>query len=148
MIELCIFYHMTRRILIILLAFIFVGAGQVQISKFKAQVSQKNSHEILVKWTVNSEAGVSQYRLERKMVQNNNFKPLAKITVSTSYPPTKTYQYIDKSVFKTTAGTEPVVYALYVDYNNGVEEYKGQAEVNYATTAIRRTWGSIKAMFQ
>jgi hypothetical protein len=127
--------------------FLFLGAGQVHVSKFTANVSIQNSREIQVKWTVDTEQEVTQYRLERKMVQDNDFKPISNIAVST-IPPTKIYQFTDKNVFKTTSGTEPVVYALYVDFQNGDTKYIGQAEVNYTTTAIRRTWGSIKAMFQ
>jgi len=138
---------MIRRLTLILLWFILLGAGQVHVSKFTANVSTQNSREIQVKWTVDTEQEVAQYRLERKMVQDNDFKPIARIAVSTT-PPTKTYQFTDKNVFKTTSGTEPVVYALYVDFQNGDTKYIGQAEVNYTTTAIRRTWGSIKAMFQ
>lgn len=139
---------MFKRLTFILLAFVFIGAGQVHINDFKAQVSSKDSHEIVVSWTVSSEQNVTQYRLERKMVQDNDFKPIANIAASNVASTVKKYTYVDKNVFKTTAGTEPVVYALYAEYNDGTEQYKGQTEVNYTTTAIRRTWGSIKAMFQ
>ena len=146
------FRHM-KKIFIYIASFLcfllLVGAGRVEVSNFSANVPDNAQNEILLKWITTVEQGVDHYQLKRKMVNDSDFKFLINVnTENTLTDANKVYEYTDRSVFKTTAGTEPVVYALYAVFSDGQVKYIGQAEVNYTTTAIRRTWGSIKAMFQ
>lgn len=128
---------------------LFVGAGRVEVSDFTANVPNSSPNEIMLKWVTTLEVGVDHYELKRKMINDSDFKFLTNVnTASTLGSTNKVYKYTDKSVFKSTTGSEPVVYALYAVFSDGQVKYIGQAEVNYTTTAIRRTWGSIKAMFQ
>lgn len=128
---------------------LFIGAGQVTVSEFNASIPVNAKNQIVLKWVTTLEEGVDHYELKRKMINDSDFKSLATVNTSNTLTNSnKVYNYIDKSVFKTTAGTEPVVYALYAVFTDGQIKYIGQTEVNYTTTAIRRTWGSIKAMFQ
>ena len=128
---------------------LFIGAGQVTVSEFSASIPLNAKNQIVLKWVSTLEEGVDHYELKRKMINDSDFKSLANVNTSNVLTNSnKEYEFTDKSVFKTTAGTEPVVYALYAVFTDGQTKYIGQAEVNYTTTAIRRTWGSIKAMFQ
>ncbi len=128
---------------------LFIGAGQVSVSEFRASIPLNAQNQIVLKWVSTLEEGVDHYQLKRKMINDSDFKSLVNVNTSNVLTTSnKEYEYTDKSVFKTTAGTEPVVYALYAVFTDGQIKYIGQAEVNYTTTAIRRTWGSIKAMFQ
>ena len=58
----------------------------------------------------------------------------------------KPYLYRDDQVYK--AGADQLDYRLEAVFENGLREVVRSASVNYTSTAVRRTWGSIKAMFQ
>ncbi len=127
----------------------FIASSGVRVLEFKAEIPQDSSNEIHLKWVVTDEVGIQHYQLKRKMVQDQDFKSIEIIqTLAGGSSQTKTYEYIDRNVFRTTANSEPVIYKLHIHYTNGGSDLIGQAQINYSSTAIRRTWGSIKAMFQ
>lgn len=128
-----------------------MAANTVLISEFKADVPDPDKNEIQVIWTVQNEENVMHYNLKRKMSQDNEFMGIAQVQ---PLPPGQQqqgqlrYEYLDRNVFRSSAASEPVVYELEAVFTDGERRFIGQAEVNYTSTAVRRTWGSIKAMFQ
>jgi fructose-specific phosphotransferase system component IIB len=58
----------------------------------------------------------------------------------------KEYLFRDSQVYK--AAAEQLDYRLEVVYSNGARETLTTQSINYTSTAIRRTWGSLKALFQ
>jgi hypothetical protein len=56
------------------------------------------------------------------------------------------YDFVDTQVFKSSS--DKLDYRLDAVYANGVREAVRTESVNYTSTAVRRTWGSLKAMFQ
>lgn len=140
-----------------LLLFLFISIFAVAASQndvvvrlLNAQVPRQQANEINVEWLVEREARVKGYHIRRKMSHENDFSPLAQVRTDAGRPEGNLvrYQYLDRNVFKPSESTEPIIYALHVEFNDGELRLIGQAEVNYTSTAIRRTWGSIKAMFQ
>ena len=126
----------------------FLGEGEVVVNSLEAAISPVNRSEIVIRWSVSREVEVQKYTLKRKMIHDDSFQFLTDINPAAVSGTGHNYEYIDRNVFKSTAGSEPVIYELHVDFADGTSRHIGQAEVNYTATAIRRTWGSIKAMFQ
>jgi hypothetical protein len=141
-----IFYF---KILLLFLGFISIAATEVVLVRFNATVQSAGVSEIQLNWVVSMENDVDFYTVKRKMSYQNEFQDLAEIQLSegTDNLDGKVYLYTDKNVFKNSATAEPVIYALYAN-KNGSSKFVAQVDVNYTTTAVRRTWGSIKAMFQ
>jgi len=141
-------FKKIKLLILFSIAAVTIAAADGVIQDFHASVPDQSRNEILVQWVVNNVDQVDHFELERKLVRDASFMKLADIqpgqhTTSSNMQ----YSYIDKSIFKTTTGSEPVVYQLNIIFkDNSVQS--AQAEVDYTTTAIRRTWGSIKAMFQ
>lgn len=135
-------------LLIALISFLFVAANVAMVTQFRAEIPDTTRNEIRIEWTVQQESGVMHYELLRKMVRDAEFVPLATIDVKPASNQPNHYTFLDRNVFRSSANTEPVVYELNVVFTNGERRFIGQAEVNYTSTAVRRTWGSIKAMFQ
>jgi len=143
---------MIRRNLKLLFLFSIAGltlaASDGIIQDFHASVPDQSRNEIMVQWVITSVDQVDHFELQRKLVRDASFIKITDIqpgqnTISSNLQ----YSYLDKNIFKSSSGTEPVVYQLNIIFkDNSVQS--AQAEVNYTTTAIRRTWGSIKAMFQ
>lgn len=99
---------------------------------------------MLVTWQVDTEDEVREYELQRMTRFTNN--RFVKVEAFQPHGINKAYIFKDSQVFK--ASTEQVDYQLEVVYANGLREQLAREQVNYTSTAIRRTWGSIKAMFQ
>jgi len=105
---------------------------------------EKENNDLIVSWQTTTETDVSHFDLLRRtQFSNNQFVEIASVV---AHGIDKPYLYRDDQVYK--SASEQVDYRLEVVYTNGVREELGTKSVNYTPTAIRRTWGSIKAMFQ
>ncbi len=118
-----------------------VGHGTVQMNFFNVE---EEGNTIVISWEVREEVDVREYELQRMTrLSNNRFVPVESIA---PHGPNKPYVFRDDQVFKSSS--DLVDYRLEVIYKDGVRELLARDQVNYTSTAIRRTWGSIKAMFQ
>lgn len=127
--------------LLVLSAFGGAIAGSVQMGFFKVE---EQENDLVVTWQTTQESEVREYELQRMTRFTNN--QFVKVQAIEPHGPNKPYVYRDDQVFK--ASSEQVDYRLEVIYEDGVREQLAREQVNYTSTAIRRTWGSIKAMFQ
>ena len=129
------------------LVFLLVGAGAgylntVQLSFFKVE---KSDNDLVISWQARTEEGVREYILERRTpFSNGDF-----VEIKQRFRPHGTgeaYRYQDSDLYK--AADNQVDYRLYVVYTDNQRQRLAEQKVNYTATSIRRTWGSIKAMFQ
>lgn len=123
------------------------SADNFILTEFRASISEENSNEITVIWMTENDGQVSEYELLRKMPQDQEFYSLDMKDPRPSMGPVE-YSYIDRNVFKTQARGEQVIYKLKAHFNDGRVEDLGQTDINYISSGVRRTWGSIKRMFQ
>lgn len=135
--------------LIVLACVVLMAANAVIVSEFRADIPDPDRNEIEITWVVQNEENLIHYNLKRKMSQDDDFTNVAQVQ---PLPPgnqgSLRYEYLDRNVFRSSASAEPVIYELEAVFADGEQRFIGQAEVNYTSTAVRRTWGSIKAMFQ
>jgi hypothetical protein len=134
-------YITCLALLVVVSAAAPLPAGKVQLTFFRVS---EDPGGMIVTWQVDTEEEVREYELQRMTrFTNNRF-----VTVESFQPHGigKSYIFKDTQIFKTS--TEQVDYQLEVVYSNGLRELLAREQVNYTSTAIRRTWGSIKAMFQ
>lgn len=146
-------YFKTKKALICALLLVFsfslLAANAVLVTEFRADVPDPEKNEIEVAWLVQNEENLLHYNLKRKMTQDNEFLEIAQIQPKPQGNQGQLrYEYMDRNVFRSSAASEPVIYELEAVFTDGERRFIGQAEVNYTSTAVRRTWGSIKAMFQ
>lgn len=129
-----------NKYIILLLIFgasvIFAGA---QLLYFNASSHDGN---IILEWKTSSETNLKHFVVERKSA-NGNFIQLAIVEPR----PDKTYEYVDQTAFKSTDAV--YTYRLkIVDYDGNVS-YSAQTSVaHYSVSSVKRTWGSIKALFR
>lgn len=126
---------------LVLPAFSGVHTGSVQMSFFKIE---EDNNDLVVTWQTAQENEVREFELQRMTRFTNN--QFVKVQSVPPHGPNKRYVFRDDQVFKVSS--EQVDYRLEVIYMDGVREELAREQVNYTSTAIRRTWGSIKAMFQ
>ena len=133
-----------RGLSLIILLVVLTGAGlwssDVKLNYFNVD---RQGNEFLITWKSDVENDVRTYELFRKTSYTASFSAIQTIN---PHGVGKEYQFKDDQVYK--AASEQVDYRLEVVFANGIRQQVAEKKVNYTPTAIRRTWGSIKAMFQ
>lgn len=127
-----------------------LGAQTAIVTGLKAELNPANRNEVLVSWSVSSAEQVSGFRIARSVRTETQYVVIHAVQVNPGdIPPSgREFRFVDNGVFKPGDGSDAVFYKLLIDYRNGSVEERGPVSVNYTSTAIRRTWGSIKSMFQ
>ena len=115
----------------------------VRLTYFKVDEQGQN---FVLTWETDLEEAVRSFEVQRRTTFSNG-----QYIVVSEYPPHGTkvqYLFRDDQVFKSAADVQDVVeYRLVVVYQSGARQILASKSVNYTSTALRRTWGSIKAMF-
>ena len=97
-----------------------------------------------VKWEAETEeADVRNYELFRKTSYAAEF---VLVESRQAHGANQEYVVRDDDVYKNAM--DQIDYRLEVVFSNGLRQRLAEKKVNYTPTAIRRSWGSIKAMFQ
>ena len=107
-----------------------------------------NLNEIVAKWNVTNLDGIKEFELERKM-NSSSWVLVNEVLVTDAMVASgkKDFEYIDSDVYKNGETQAVAEYRLRVRHtDNSTAEFT--AQVSYTTSAVRRTWGSIKSMFQ
>ncbi len=114
----------------------------IRLNFFKIQ---PEGRDFVVTWRADIEEDVREYELLRKttMSYEDQFE---KVYASRPHGTGKEYIFRDTQVYK--SGSEQLDYRLDVVFGNGTRQIVTTQSVNYTSTAIRRTWGSLKALFQ
>lgn len=118
-----------------------VASNPLQDGSFSAE---SDGSIITIRWVSEDESGVTSYELERKAGLYGQFFLLAQVATKGN---NSTYEYVDDSALRVTA--ESVYqYRLKILLSDGTSIYSPEITVIHAVSSVRRTWGSIKAMFR
>lgn len=124
-------------ILFIILSAIISYAG-AELLKFSARSQNGN---VVVSWQTLTESNLNHFVVERKTV-NGSFMELGNVSPRSD----KNYEYVDQSAFKTS--DQLYVYRLKIVDNDGSVSYSEEKAVAHNVSSVKRTWGSIKALFR
>lgn len=118
---------------------IFAGANIPQGLNVR---SDRNN--IIISWQAISESNLKHYIIQRKSgTVNSDYVDIAVISPRTDM----IYEFIDREVFKTTGSWYK--YRLKIvdnDKSSTYLEQEGSINPNFST--VKRTWGSLKALFR
>ncbi len=113
-------------------------------------MSEEGGSVIIVVWDIENLDLVTDYSLERSV--NGNSSGFQNLNKSNCNQTGNQFRCVDRDLYKgstdQTAATERVSYRLQVTHPDGTLHLYFTAEESYTTNAVRRTWGSIKSMFQ
>ncbi|MCX6173481.1 MAG: hypothetical protein NTZ27_01855 [Ignavibacteriales bacterium] len=128
----------TYFILFIILSALITYAG-VDLLKFSAHSQDGN---VVVSWQTITESNLNYFVVERKTV-NGSFMEIGNVSPRSD----KNYEYVDQSAFKTS--DQLYVYRLKIVDNDGSVSYSQVVSVTHSNiSSVKRTWGSIKALFR
>jgi len=126
-------------ILLVLVVFVGTVLANVVFSRFDARTE---GNDIVVSWQASVETDVKEYVLERKTLFDAQFVEMARFD---PHGTNNLYTYRDERVFKVQS--EQVSYRLRIINTDNSFVVTDAITIAYTPTAVRRTWGSIKAMF-
>ncbi len=103
---------------------------------------RSEGEDIRLEWKTGEEVNLQNFKVERKTPQSS-YVEIATIVPkgSNSY-----YTFLDQSAYKTTDMI--FVYRLKIVDTNGQSSYSNEVTVSHSVSGVKRTWGSIKAMFR
>ena len=98
--------------------------------------------DVRLEWKTREEVNLQHFKIERKTPQNSF------VEISTVQPKGSNsyYTYLDQSAYKTTDMI--FIYRLKIIDTNGQTSYSNEVTVSHNVSGVKRTWGSIKAMFR
>jgi len=99
---------------------------------------------ITVHWDSDDETGVVGYEIARKSGLDGPYIVL--VPSLRAKGSNSSYDYVDETAFRTTSTFYR--YRITAIYSNGTRSDPYEAGVSLSTNSVRRTWGSIKAMFR
>ena len=97
---------------------------------------------IEITWSTGQETNLKDFIIQRKTYQSN-YTDIATIQPKGS---NSSYSYIDRAAYKTNDVL--YIYRLKIEDNDGSVSYLEQQSISHSISAVKRTWGSIKAMFR
>jgi hypothetical protein len=121
-----------------------------QTAVFSDLRASQNSSGIVIQWSMSQEDGIKYFSIEKASQVDNSFYQIGTVNAT---GPGSMYQYLDNSIYK-TASSEIFKYQIVAVGNDGntVATSKPISVVfDYYSTftgVVKRTWGSIKAMFR
>ena len=132
---------MKNRLTIIFTLFIIVSSGiaGALLDYFHAQNEGDN---VKLEWKTTTETNLADFIVQRK-TPDSQFSDLSSIRPTGN---NSVYSYIDQAAYKMT---NPVfVYRLKIVDRDGLYAYSSEVSVSPNISGVKRTWGSIKAMFR
>jgi len=127
--------------LLLICAAVMAFAGVIRDGSL---IGISNGSVIIVRWYSEDESGVNKVELERASGTDGQFILLNDIPLRGN---NQAYEYIDDSAFRVTEALYR--YRLKASFSNGNPPvYYGPITIRHDVNSVRRTWGSIKAMFR
>ena len=105
--------------------------------------ARSDGSNVTIQWGSMDETSVKEFVIERRSGTVGEFISIAVIAKQGS---NSFYEYIDKSAFKTTGSIYQ--YRIKVVNSSGGAEFSNVITISHNVSGVKRTWGSLKAMFR
>jgi hypothetical protein len=125
--------------IILILALISVAYGGAALFNF---VVTPEGETVKVEWQTGTESDINHFSILRR-TPSTSFVEIATVQPKGS---NSTYDYTDQSVYKTN--TSFFIYKLKIVDNDNSSSYSVERSASPNISGVKRTWGSIKAMFR
>jgi hypothetical protein len=132
---------MKKKLFQILLVLSIIGTSLAGafMEYFHARSEGEN---VKLEWKTGEESNLKNFVIERK-TQQSSYVDLSTITPKGN---NSFYSYIDESVYKSSSYV--FTYRLRIVDQDQKISYSSEVSVSPSISGVKRTWGSIKAMFR
>lgn len=136
-------YILSMKKGIIILFSILVIAAAVYAGTFLDYFQGRSEGEdVLLEWKTSAEVDLKHFAIERKTPQN----PYIELAIVEPKGSNSFYSYVDEAAYKTVDLV--FIYRLKIVDNDGSTSFSAEVTVSHNVSGVKRTWGSIKAMFR
>jgi len=134
--------YVMKRISLIL-AIIFLVGTAFSGAYFNIFTARSESDNIVLSWETGDENNIEYFGIERK-TPNSTFILIDKVNPKGD---NSSYTYTDKNIYKTNE--DLYIYRIAIhEHNSSNVTYSAEVSVSHYLSNVKRTWGSIKAMFR
>lgn len=114
-----------------------------EVIKSSSLQASSDGVNITIRWVTEDETNVARFDIERRTDDEAGYTAVASLDPKGP----SLYEYVDRSVFRKTATIYH--YRIKISFTNGSAPiYTTDLSVSHIVSGVRRTWGSIKAMFR
>jgi hypothetical protein len=103
---------------------------------------RSDGDNIVLEWRSRTESNITSYEVQRKAGYNSAFIPVATVDPRGA---NSLYSWTDRSAYKTSNNL--YIYRLKI-VEGASASYSNEITVSHSVSSVKRTWGSIKAMFR
>jgi len=128
-----------------LITFIFIVAGLSNLfaGAFLHYFHAKSEGEnVVLTWETGEEANITEYVILRGVEKEQ----MVEIAVVKPKGSNSNYKFTDESAYKTNDSF--YIYQLKILDGDGSETFSNHVSVSHRPSSVKRTWGSIKALFR
>ena len=129
----------TTFLILFLLSTAFAVADIIQSNSFQASSDGAN---VVLRWVTQDETNVQRFEIERQSGVDGGFAMIGTVVPKG----TSAYEFTDFSALRKSVTIYQ--YRIKIVFSNGSSSYVGPITVSHTVSGVRRTWGSIKAMFR
>lgn len=133
---------------LVIFSLLFAAAGSALAGAFiiSFQVKSENDNVVL-EWSAKDENGLDFYAIERRTYKTEFLRLPDKIFPNSNGNGVNSYRFVDRSAYKTSDNV--YIYRLAIVNKDGSVNHSGESSVLHNNVSgVKRTWGSIKAMFR
>lgn len=104
--------------------------------------ARSDGDDVVLEWQTGNETNLKQFVIERKSTESSYIE-IAEVQPKGS---NSFYEYNDQSAYKITDAV--YIYRLKIEDNDGAVSYSQEISIAHKVSSVKRTWGSIKALFR
>ena len=130
----------TRALLLLVMSSVVALAGTT--IKDGSLQARSDGNVVTIQWGTTEESLVQEFVVERQGSSETGFVAIGSVAPKGS---NSFYEYVDQTAFKTAASVYQ--YRIRIVSQDGVA-YSKVVTVSHNVSSVKRTWGSLKAMFR
>lgn len=121
----------------------FVTAAMAGVIREGTLQARSDGSNVTIQWGTTDESNIREFAVERRSGTVGEFTVIAVIGKKGT---NSFYEYIDRSAFKSTGTIYQ--YRIKSVSVSGTAEYSTVLTISHNVSSVKRTWGSLKAMFR
>lgn len=132
-----------RYLFSLILTFFALSLVSAEIIKQGSFQANSDGANVVLHWFTTDETNVARFEIERRQGIQGEFLTIGQVDVKSP----SLYEFVDYSAFEKILALYQ--YRIKIVFTNGSNPlYVGPVTVSHMVSGVRRTWGSIKAMFR
>jgi hypothetical protein len=130
-------------LLVVLAAALAAPPAAAEIIRAGTLQATSDGVDVTIRWMTEDESGVAVFEIERRGGTDGEFMSIGHLDPKGP----SLYEFVDNSAFMKTGSLYQ--YRIRVSFTNGQAPfYTNPLTISHTVSGVRRTWGSIKAMFR